>query len=178
MSNTGLIAPPTSRRELRKAAHRLRRGLGMEEDHWFPIIEVLELALSDILPGFQFDVWSKKEMGQDHGLTLIDEGLVVLRQDVYEGAVEGRGRDRFTAGHELGHAIFHSSVGLARSNPCRPVRPFEDPEWQANTFAAELLIFSELVAPADTIVKVAANFGVSEDAARVQLNVLRKEGLV
>jgi Zn-dependent peptidase ImmA (M78 family) len=50
---------------------------------------------------------------------------------------EGTG---FTLSHELGHLVLRHSMAFARTDSRGAAwRPFEDSEWQANTFAAELL---------------------------------------
>ena len=92
-----------------------------------------------------------------------------IREDVYERAVNESPRDLFTICHEFGHALLHdsaSSIELARGK--ESVKAYEDPEWQANTFAAELL------APSDVIVgmsieEVAEVYKCSMQVAKIQL---------
>lgn len=171
----GIVAPPTSRKRLRWLAEELRRRFHWDEP-CFPIVEVIEVALGDIAPGFVFDVREQSEMGRDHGLTLVEERLLLLREDVYERACSGCGRDRMTAAHELGHALLHADVALARRID-QEIRTFEDPEWQAKAFAGELLISAQQVHAFREVREVADVFGVSEDAARQQLRLFSKEGI-
>jgi len=52
-------------------------------------------------------------------------------------------RAHFTIGHEIGHFVLHCALGLmsyARTSSPKKRKPFENPEWQANTFASELLM--------------------------------------
>ena len=108
---TGIVAPPTSRKRLRWVAEELRKRFNWD-DAWFPVMEVIETALPEIAPGFVFEVLDREEMGLNHGLTLVQDRRLILREDVYDGAVAGRGRDRMTAAHELGHALLHADVAL------------------------------------------------------------------
>ena len=47
-----------------------------------------------------------------------------------------------------------------------------NPEWQADTFAAELLMPASMITEDDTVFTVARRFGVSYSAARIRLNKL------
>lgn len=171
----GIVAPPTSRRRLRQLADELRKQVGWDEPR-FPVMEVIEVALEEIAPGFIFEVLEREEMGPNHGLTLVGERRLILREDVYDRACRGCGRDRMTAAHELGHALLHADVALARRID-REVRAFEDPEWQAKAFAGELLISAGHVGLCSTVRQVADVFGVSDEAASQQLRSLKKEGI-
>ena len=168
---TGIVAPPTSREKLRLVAARMRKRLGCT-DPWFPIVEVLEGALDDIAPGYCFDVLDVGEMGSDHGLTLIQERMIFIREDVYEGAWGGGGRDRMTIAHEIGHAMLHSGMALGRRMG-QEIKPYEDPEWQAKAFAGELLVAYDHLPKCSNAIEVVNMFGVSEDAANQQLRAFR-----
>ncbi len=79
-------------------------------------------------------------------------------------------RDRFTIAHELGHYFLHSEQGevpiIAHRKGSTRI------EWEANWFAAALLMPREAFAKAcqrtDDIGRIATTFGVSVDAARVR----------
>lgn len=63
----------------------------------------------------------------------------------YEKLCTGSPRDRFTTAHEIGHCILHlpeiSNIQLlAARGSSYKIRPFEEPERQANYFAAALLM--------------------------------------
>lgn len=91
------------------------------------------------------------------GITDCVEREVILPPHIYEGMENGDGRCRFSAAHETGHVVLHadelaSRVGaklvnggnvlLARRST---IKPYLDPEWQANAFAAGLLMPEEMV---------------------------------
>jgi len=56
---------------------------------------------------------------------------------------------RFTAAHELGHAVLHEAVGLHRDRPVdgsRPRNQRNQTEWEADAFATTFLMPAKLVA--------------------------------
>ncbi len=84
-------------------------------------------------------------------------------------------RDRFTTAHELGHYFLHSRQGE------KPIIAFRSGsnriEWEANWFAAELLMpcheFLAEMQQGKSIADLAVKFYVSEDAARVRNESLK-----
>ena len=125
--------------------------------------------------GFHICILTKEEMGNIHGLSCPTEKCIKIREDVYERAIQGYGRDRFTLAHEVGHYILHNtkSVQLARLGEERKIEAYRDPEWQANTFAAELLMPITLI-DTDDINVIAEEFGVSKSAANVRIKKIHK----
>lgn len=172
MSNS-VVARPLSRKNIRDFAKKIRKDTGLDKCLFFPIIEFIELSLPIFDPCFELEIWSKENMGNCHGKTVPEEHRIILREDVYDNTINGRGRDRFTVAHELAHYLLHLScnIGLARADG--EIKPYEDPEWQANAFAAELLM------PANLIADMSANLiqtkcGVSFSAASYQKSILSK----
>ncbi len=94
-------------------------------------------------------------------------------------------RQRFTIAHEIGHYILHSTDVLHYDNEpdldgvyFRAEDIYSDNEREANHFAAELLMPSELIekciqADIKSISQLAARFNVSEEAMRYRLINLR-----
>lgn len=164
------VASPLSRRDIRQFAYSIRSSMQLADEPYFPIVQFLEFVLPKIYPGFSYEIASKEEMGNLHGLTRPKENLILIREDVYEGACMGNGRDRFTLAHELAHFLIHTpdNVSFARSSG-EKIPAYRDPEWQANTFAAELLIPAHLMRDR-SIEQIASECGVSISAARVQKN--------
>lgn len=171
MSMQSLEVPPLSRKQLFDSAALVRRQLRVTEDY-LPIVQILELVLPKIIPEYFFDVLQREEMGPNHGLTVPSENAIYLRQDVYDNAVDGQGRDRFTAAHELGHYLHHKDVPIKFHRSATPLKAFRDSEWQANTFAAALLMPPERMALCKSLSEVADRFGVSLQAAATQNRVL------
>lgn len=101
---------------------------------------------------------------------------ILMRDEFYRALFELNSntvRARSTLAHEIGHAILHEEevrtgrhlphlLALRRA-PRRDLRPFEDSEWQAHTFAGALLIPRPVLRTVDhDITCLADRFTVSE----------------
>lgn len=105
-----------------------------------------------------------------------------IREDVYENANNGQGRDRFTIAHELGHLILQHNHILARTSSLMTHKPYEDSEWQADNFAAEFLMPYGFVKNCHNFVKtddalmeisyIAETCKVSFDAASIRYQIV------
>lgn len=173
MSGEDYKVAPRSWDEIARTADTLRIGLRLSSVPYFPIMDVLERVLDQMLGHIQLEVGSKADMGIAEGHTCPKGEFIELREDVYEGAWAGNGRARFTAAHELGHLILHSNAPLARARPGEEIASFRRSEPQANQFAAELLMPPRFFTPPDTAHQVAQRHGVSLEAARNRLQYLR-----
>ncbi|MFY8325825.1 ImmA/IrrE family metallo-endopeptidase [Pseudoalteromonas sp. ZZD1] len=178
MSGYSIKVPPESRHAIREAASIVRLTLEKKKGSsslYLPIIEMLEFTLPKLDNEFNFEVLPKSVMQSNHGLTIPEQKTIMLREDVYERALDGCGRDRMTAAHELGHYILHSNleVTLARTN--EELRPFEDSEWQANCFGGEILMpyTKKDLLIGKTPQEIADLCGVSLEAATYQSKFFR-----
>jgi Zn-dependent peptidase ImmA (M78 family) len=165
------IANPMSRNSIRNLVALIREQVGLADERYFPVVEFLELGLPQLDESFIYEVVSKEDMGDQYGVTYPEKKMIVLREDVYDRAVAGVARDRFTIAHEIGHYIMHrpGRIEFARENRKGPIVPYKNPEWQANTFAGELL------APPNIIKKlspqeIAKYCGVSLKVGEIQLS--------
>ena len=158
-------ANPRSRQFIRKIARNIRELLNMENELYFPIVQVIELLAADEEEEFDYEIVSDGEMTDTYGTTNTASNIMKIRQKVYEGAIKGNPRDRFTLCHEFGHWLLHQpeSVSFARGE----IPTYCDPEWQANTFAAELLIPYYLV-QGMSIEDIVESCGVSYTCADIQ----------
>lgn len=161
------------RNDIRHIGREIRRGICMENVMYFPIVPFLENILPLLIPDFLLEIVPKKEMGNKHGETYPSKNLIRIREDVYLNAIAGCGRDRLTIAHEIGHLFLHddASIALCRLEPYEMLKPYEDPEWQADAFGGELLAPSYLIKGL-AIRDVQEKCGVSEPAAAVQLRTL------
>ena len=165
-----ITVEPKSREDLRRLAFSIRKVLGLEDELYFPIVELLDV-LEETLPGFSYEIIGDGELPPGkHAETDVETGMVRIKQCVYDGARQGNGRDRMTIAHEFAHFMTLCFVGfkLYRSFDDRPVEAYRDPEWQAKCLAGELLVSHHLVGGM-TAWDVAEKCGVSEPAARYQL---------
>jgi len=163
-------ADACSRRDIQRFVYSLKKKVGLENELYFPVIEFLENVLPMIIPDFNYEIVSENEMGNKHGETYPSKNLIRIREDVYDRAVAGEGRDRLTVAHEIGHLFMHEDdcVALCRLEPDEKLKPFEDPEWQADCFGGELLASSYLIKGMRAC-EVEERCGVSGAAARCQL---------
>lgn len=162
----GLMAKPLGLSPIRKCAENFRQIIGENPDGYIDIVRIYEYIFPKI--EINFEVLTKTEMGTKHGETLIGKNTIHIREDIYEGACNGNGRDRLTMAHELGHLLLHriDNISLARNENYK-IPPYCDPEWQANVFAGELLAPHRFVKDKE-IYDITSEYGVSESAATIQ----------
>lgn len=122
-----------------------------------------------------------------------DSGVieVVLSGETYEQLQRGHVRARSTVGHELGHAYLHTDqiIRLAGMSLTSQVafhrernshQACQDTEWQANAFAAALLmpaagierLFNRLSRHSES--EIAETFGVSIESASYRISTFEK----
>ncbi len=59
-----------------------------------------------------------------------------------------------------------------------PVKPYMDPEWQANRFASAFLMPRHLVPKYRSISEIMNEFGVTKLAAEVRVKILNLQGIL
>ena len=160
-----------SRADIRKLTKELRRMCGMQNRLYFPIVQFIEWILGDPDNDFDYQIVPEHEMKDTYGTTNTASNIMRIREDVYDGAVKGVPRDRFTLCHELGHFFLHQPkfVSYARGS----IPTYCQPEWQANTFAAELMAPYDLVKNMSAD-EIAEECGMSITAASIQYNTYHK----
>ncbi|MGM9570111.1 MAG: ImmA/IrrE family metallo-endopeptidase [Phascolarctobacterium sp.] len=168
-------AKPLSRNNIRAFVKTIKQVFGVEKDFMFPVVEFLEKCLPVIFEDFSLEVLPVEEMPYKEGETYPSEHRIIIREDVYEKACAGDGRARFTIAHEIGHLFYHTNeaISLCRMKGKIQLKAYENPEWQANVFAGELLASSYLIKGL-TASEVKERCGVSITAARVQLDAANK----
>lgn len=164
------MAQPLSREQIRNVANYLRKKLGLYNEKYFPVMQILELILPTLDPKFHYEVRPIAEMGSRHGMSYPEESRIELREDVYINACNGKGRDRMTVAHEIGHYILHlpKNIAFARTARNEEIPTYCNPEWQAGAFAGELLAPPHIIRGL-SVIEVARTCGVSYAAAEKQL---------
>jgi hypothetical protein len=114
--------------------------------------------------------------------------MVEFAPDTFETLQEHR--HLFTGAHEIGHVDLHGDQVQARFNNNgdmtlfrrSKIKPFLDPEWQANAYAAALLmpipIIQKIVHAGGGVSDVASLLKVSQEAAQFRLSKLREKGYI
>lgn len=160
---------PISRNALREYVYKIRKELGLEKKLYFPIVNFLEI-MPEIFQDFSFQIVEDDEMeSYKHAETDVNNEIIYIKQSVYNGACEGNGRDRFTIAHEIGHYLLLSVSKVKFSRTSSTPKVYEDPEWQANVFAGELLVPHHLIKRYKRPETIAKKCGVSISAALLQL---------
>ena len=160
------MMPPLTLEEIREKVRSIRKIFGLSEDGYVDIVKVFE-SLPDY--GVDIEIDAIEDMDNKHGQTYPAKPKIVIREDIYERACEGHGRDRLTIAHEIGHLFLHGTdkISLARVEKEYAVPTWCDPEWQANAFAGELLAPFRFIKDL-SISDIQVKYGVSATAAKVQ----------
>jgi hypothetical protein len=175
MSDIVYEAPPRSGDNIEGLADTVRRGFGLLDVHYFPVVPFVEMGLQHLVDGLEFDVVEVAEMGARMGAVNPLTGAFMIREDVYEAAVNGQPRHRFTVAHEAGHALMHVRTLNRLPTSMGKVPAFRDPEWQANRFAAALLMPRHLIKKCSSIREIMEQFGVSKECAEMRTRNLKLE---
>lgn len=173
-----IAVPGHSRMDIQKRATRFRELFGISPEKPFPILRLLAVLETpferDDLPALEVEIVPDEELQDNYAEYHPISNTMLIRESVYNGAYDGNGRDRFTLAHELGHFVMHRNIDYKFARSEEKVESYQDPEWQANTFASMLLIPRDQIA-GHTIDEVAEKYQVSKAAARIALSQT-KEG--
>lgn len=162
-----------SRKDLRKLAKVIRKWLCIEDELYFPAVEIMEI-LQNFDDNASFEIVTADELEQgEHAVTDIVNKVIKIREDVYEGACKGNGRDRMTIVHEFAHFIMLCVLGfkLARTFDDADIPAYKDPEWQAKCLAGELMMDSDLIRHLSSW-EIVEKCGVSLPAAEMQMKYI------
>lgn len=165
--------------EIRVSANNVRQILGIGEAPQDVDIGLLLDRLS-VKYSITYDVLEADEMPHEDVEACWDpESMTMhIRSDVFEKACWADPRARFTIRHELGHGLLGHRRTINRSGIDRELKVYEDSEWQANQFAAELLMPLDVIRSKqlNTAIKIETHFRVSHQAAALRLKQLEKRG--
>lgn len=168
---SGYEVSPLSRQNLRDYAKSVRNDLNLLDVPYFPIVKLLE-SLHSI--GFDPDIiddkdWDKLYGASKHAVYCLTNHIIYIKESVYERAVAGFGRDRFTIAHEVSHVLLleGQQIQVAKNRGNEAIPLFCDPEWQADCLAGELLVPYHLCRNM-SVQEIVQSCKVTEKAARCQ----------
>ena len=175
MRTANFKAAPMSRKSIRAIVKMVKKKCGMGNVMKIPVCGFFEFIMERLFPGFEWEIVDENEM-MEEGLTLSADNTILIRQDVYIKACNGDGRARFTIMHEIGHFLLHGPqrVALCRLAPGEQLKKFENPEWQADNFAAEFLMDFDLVMGLN-YKEISRECCVTYGASQTRVNVLQGE---
>lgn len=147
-----------------------------------PLVELFEGGLTRLL-GISYGV---DELRGTEAFFDPKNNELILSEETYHGLLRHEGRARFTLAHEIGHIVLHRpyfkeiqrdhrrAILLRRGD----LKPYQNPEKQADVFASELLLPRRHVvallndgAELEDLVRI---FRVSFDAARVKIERIQR----
>jgi len=175
----GFKVTPTSYVKLEAAAVDLRKLLPVMNTK-SPFHLDAGRILEQTLPraGYNYRSGDATKLGDCAAFTIPEHGLVVLREDVFDGLESENVFSRSTVIHELAHIVLNHAVTLQRGGTVGEHRFFEDSEWQAKAFTAALMMPIEAAKLAKTAAALAALCGTSVQAATYRLDRLKKDKLI
>ncbi len=168
-------------KDIRSLAHKVRDALANAErfNSWeLPIAELLD-HLRD-KGEIEFMIVEDHELPSEYAISCPDQMLIKCRESVYNGALSGNPRHAFTLAHELGHILLHQKTNpvFARSQLPSLHHYTEDAEWQANTFASELLADCRELQSLKTPRCIEHRFGISFEVAGYVYDRYKKAGFM
>lgn len=162
---------PRSRKQIEAIASAVRSLLGVSRSGRIALQPILEFALDDIVDEAFFRIVDDAELGGAEAMTDGREPVITLSASTYMKLEKGDYRARMTVAHEIGHLILHSGqIVFHFEEPINDNR--FDPEWQADQFAAALLMPREAFAKMTTVHQAMKTFGVSKPAAICRAQVV------
>ena len=165
-----LAVTPRSTKEIQMLANKMRDLVGCKTVS-FPIvhlIEVLAVPNEDGTLDLNYEVLADDKMPGEYATYSPVENCIRIRESVYEGALKDNGRDRFTLAHEVGHFTLHRNQDYRFARVETYVPAYRNAEWQANTFASQLLMPRNLIRGMD-VEEVAQRCATSWQAAEIAL---------
>lgn len=166
---------PLSIDKIRSIANDVRRQMGTDE---IPLGKLIEVLLSK---GAVHVLEDNDPMFDGHAEARYDpeQRCVFLRNSDYVHCVEGtRPRSKYTFWHEFGHVFLGHRVSFARGEGIEgeDIKPYESSEWQADQFAAEILMPLDKMKREKvfTVGGLVNRFGVSTMAATKRIRQLKK----
>lgn len=163
------LVTPRSMRGIREIVNAIKIHFGFYDCLKFPIMFFWEHIIPIIFPGYRFlyvedDELKGVEAYTDHNLR-----LVKVKVSVYERALNGSPKDLFTIAHEIGHLFMHDGETMIFARTSERFPAYKSAEWQANYFAAEMLMASHLIVDM-SINEIMKECNVNERSARIQLD--------
>ncbi|WP_444996699.1 ImmA/IrrE family metallo-endopeptidase [Aliikangiella sp. IMCC44359] len=114
------------------------------------------------------------ELTQEEGIAIPSKNGIAMPDHVFNSLMDNQPRARFTVAHELGHLMLHEQKVYYLNGIDSWHHHEEDSEWQANMFAAHLLIDFEKAKNLKTADQIATQFGVSMEVAMIYMKNIKR----
>ena len=159
-------------RAIETQAAKTRDFFGLSPDDKVNMAKLLDNVLTKNFPGYTMEVEEDHRMNGCEAITDKRDARITFSWSTYDALCRGDWRARMTAAHELGHLFLHCGRWWGRVGGW--VHPENDPEKQADIFAAAFLMPAAAFRKVRSIEEAQKKFGVSRDAATCRA---RKLGL-
>ena len=169
---------PISTSELRLIAKKVRQKFNLDKSLYFPILTIVDDFCIDGLLDYQVLSEDDERLPKDVLSSYsIQDNLILIKESVYREVCNNVGRSRFTLAHEFAHYLLFYIKKFHYSETLEKPKAYEDPEWQANMLASELLVpFDETKEM--NIKDIEDTCGVSEECAIVVTQKRKKKNIV
>lgn len=166
--NSKTKTEPLSRKKIRIIVKKILEMLDIKRDTPIPVCNILDfLSFSEFK--LEYEIVKDERLKNEYAVTDLKIGKILIRESVFDKASKGSYRDRFTIAHEIGHYFLHclyGNVSLCRAK--ENIKPYESPEWQADTFAGELLVNTDDNLKNLSIEDIQQKYEVSRQVAEIQ----------
>lgn len=136
---------PLSVKEIEKIANNFREYFNVKKDEFFPVLEIIDKRFEDKALTYQI-IEDNTDMLDENTLAIYkpSENFIYIKESVINEYEDGIYRSTFTLCHELFHFIQNQILKFEfeEVNECKA---YEEIDWQANEFAAQILIPSEFI---------------------------------
>jgi Zn-dependent peptidase ImmA (M78 family) len=166
---------PKSPEQVRAIAQELRRQLGIQHQH-APDISLLFYRMRALYPKFKLKEVKDSDLPDMEAKAYSGAFMLKVREGIMNALrTYGDARSRFTVAHELGHLLLGHPGNQARGRPGKKVSTAQMVlENEANLFASEFLIPTNLLDRSFTTGRISQSFQVSLDVADRRRRELEK----
>jgi len=151
-------------RDIERLAKAVRSELGVAPGARISVQPILEHLIEDMVEGAYFQVEADSDLGGAEARTDWHQPVITVSWSTYSRLLKGEARPRMTIAHEIGHLLMHTKQPVYHYRMKSRDRHV-DPEWQADYFAAALLMPPEAFRKMRTVKQAMKTFGVSRGAA-------------
>lgn len=153
---------PLSVNKIEEYAIKVRKQFSIPLDEAFPIYDILEMLSNNNLLTLQIlendnIIFKQGAVAYYNPL----ENFIYIKEEVLEDLDNGLYRSNFTLAHEFFHFLQHKVLNFVFEEAEESPKPFVNPEWQADEFAAQLLLPTKYLDVNDDILE--KQFKVSKE---------------
>lgn len=131
---------PLSVKDISLIASNTRKKYNIKPDDAFPILEYIDYLFGEGLLSIQLIDDNDPLLDKNTPAVYnAKDNFIYMKVSVLEEIECGNYRSNFTLAHELFHYLQHQVLGF-EFGKVDERKTYEDPEWQANCYAGELLL--------------------------------------